>query len=128
MKSSEIESKLPYSFELIVGLILVCIIHCIIALFKMQHICILLFKNELFSYKMAKNFKAISFCAFSEAIIFFLVQIIFVFIFNLFFYALTVLPTFFIVFISLSIGVLMNVLSNVFFKAIKLKEENDSIF
>ncbi|NMS90534.1 DUF2975 domain-containing protein [Clostridioides difficile] len=72
-----------------------------------------------------KDLKKISVCAFSEIFIFNFVVIILYYYYDIYLYAITIIPSVIVSFISLSIGFLTLVLSILLEKIIEIKEEND---
>ena len=105
--------------------IYICAIPYVIALFSLKKLCNLIEKKEPFSWNIPKHLKTISICAFSEILIFNLVQIALYYFFDIYLYALTIIPIIVVSFVSLAIGFLSMVLGQLFTMAIEIKDEND---
>ncbi|MDU1540780.1 MAG: DUF2975 domain-containing protein [Paeniclostridium sordellii] len=105
--------------------IYICAIPYVIALFNLKKLCKLIDKKEPFSKNIPKYLKTISICAFSEIFIFNIVQIGLYYFFGIYLYALTIIPSVVVSFISLAIGFLSLVLGKLFVMAIEIKDEND---
>lgn len=125
--------ELPVSSISNMALILTaCIYACaapyVVALFKLKSICKLLTGENSFSPKIAKEFKVIAICSFSEVVIFLLAELILWWGYNFFLYAGTVIPMIVIPFIAVTAGFLSLVMSNIFRKAAEIKEEIDLTF
>lgn len=109
----------------VVVCIYLCAIPYVIALFKLKKLCILIKKNNAFFMDSVKSLKVISICSFSEIIIFsgcitYLKHSV-----EFFQYIVLGGPIVIVTFISLIIGFLCLVLSQLFEIAIKIKDEND---
>ncbi|MCU9809280.1 DUF2975 domain-containing protein [Paraclostridium sp. AKS46] len=74
---------------------------------------------------MPYHLKSIAICAFSEILIFNVVQLFLCYLFNVYLYALNIIPAILVSFISLAIGFLSLVLGRLYTMAIEIKEEND---
>ncbi len=105
--------------------IYICATPYVIALFYLKSLCKIISMGQIFSREIPRYLKQISFCAFSEILLFNIVQISLYYIFNLYMYGLTVVSSVIISFVSLAIGFLCFVLANFFETAIEIKEEND---
>ncbi|MFL8712119.1 DUF2975 domain-containing protein [Clostridioides sp. GD02377] len=105
--------------------IYICAIPYIVSLFILKKLCKLLAINKPFSKEIPKDLKKISVCAFSEIFIFNFVVIILYYFYDVYLYAITIIPSVIVSFVSLSIGFLTLVLSILFKKIIEIKEEND---
>jgi len=105
--------------------IYICAVPYFIAIFNLNKICKLVAENNAFSLDIANYLKVISFCSFSEIIIFIIgatyVKHSTVFFKN----ALLLGPIFIVTFIGLAIGVLFLVISQLFKIFIEIKDEND---
>ncbi len=105
--------------------IYVCAIPYLIALFKLKKLCGLTLKNKPFSIESVNALKTISICAFSEIL---LVGSASLYLkrstefFSNFPIARTVLPA---LIICIPVGLLCLVFSELFYNAMKIKEEND---
>ncbi|WP_346930173.1 DUF2975 domain-containing protein [Clostridium sp.] len=105
--------------------IYLCAIPYMIAIFNLKKICKLVTENNVFSLKIVNYLKVISFCSFSEIIIFIISATYLkhstVFLNN----ALLLGPIFIVIFIGVTIGFLFLVLSQLFKIFIEIKDEND---
>lgn len=127
-KSSEFNPTNPDAVMLVTTAIYCCAVPFMVALFKLKGICRLICHDNAFSPKLSKSFTDIAICAFAEAIVFLIVHLIACTVFNLFMLALTVIPTFIVLFVSITAGILMLVFANIFKKASEIKAENDLTF
>lgn len=105
--------------------IYICAIPYVIALFNLKRLCSHITSKNPFSESIPKIINNIAYCAFSEVILFNLMNIVLYFVFNLYFYGLTILLCVIVSFLSLSIGVFALVSSKLFEIAIDIKDEND---
>ena len=105
--------------------IYLCAIPYVIALFKLKKLCSLVVKNNPFSIDSVKSLKIISICSFSEIIIFIGCVTYLKHSLEFFEYAVFGGPIIVVIFISVTIGFLCLVLSQLFEIAIKIKDEND---
>ena len=117
-----VESNMPMIIS--IG-IYICAVPYVYALVQLKKLCGLVAQKEPFSRDIPVYLKKISICAFSEIVIFNLVVIVLSYFFNLYLYALTILPAVIVSFVSLAIGFLSMVLGKLFEMAIDIKEEND---
>ena len=105
--------------------IYICAVPYVMAIFNLKKICKLIAENNAFSLDIVDYLKVISFCSFSEIIIFIIgatyVKHSTVFLKN----ALLFGPIFIVTFIGLTIGFLFLVLSQLFKIFIEIKDEND---
>ncbi len=105
--------------------IYLCALPYVIAIFNLKKICKLVAENNAFSLNIVDYLKVISFCSFSEIIIFIIgatyLKHSTVFLKN----ALLFGPIFIVTFIGLTIGFLFLVLSQLFKTFIEIKDEND---
>ncbi|WP_346962213.1 DUF2975 domain-containing protein [Clostridium sp.] len=105
--------------------IYLCAVPYMIAIFNLKKICKLVTENNAFSLNIVNYLKVISFCSFSEIIIFIISATYLkhstVFLKN----ALLFGPIFIVTFIGLTIGFLFLVLSQLFKIFIEIKDEND---
>lgn len=115
-------SKMPINIS--IG-IYICAIPYLIALIYLKKLCGLIAKKDPFSTNIPLYLKKISMCAFSEVLIFNVVQFGLYYLFDMYFYALTLVPSVIISFVALAIGFLSVVLSKLFEMAIEIKDEND---
>lgn len=106
--------------------IFICAIPYVISLFSLKKLCKLIVLNKPFSIEIPKSLKRISVCAISEILIFNIVVIVLYYFYDMYLYALTILPSVVISFVSLAVGLLSFVLSRLFEMAIEIKDENDS--
>lgn len=88
----------------IVACIYLCSVPYVIALIKLRKICNLIGENDLFSIDATKSLRIISICAFSEIILFDGCAIYLLCIYDVFLYALSIMPIILVTFISLVIG------------------------
>ena len=109
-------SSLPMNISIV---IYICAAPYVIALFKIVAI------KQPFSRDIPKYLKKISICAFSEILIYNIVQVLLYYIFDIYLYGLTIILAIVVSFVSLAIGFLSLVLSKLFDMAIEIKEEND---
>lgn len=105
--------------------IYICAIPYVVSLFMLKRLCKLVAINNPFSEEIPKNLKKISICAFSEIFIFNFVVIILYYCYDIYLYAITIIPVVIVSFVSLAIGFLALVLSILFDKVIEIKDEND---
>ncbi|WP_419724555.1 DUF2975 domain-containing protein [Terrisporobacter petrolearius] len=117
-----IESK--YITVMTVG-IYICAAPYVIALFNLKKLCSHITSKNPFCESIPKLINNIAYCSFSEVILFNLTNMIFYFVFNIYFYALTIVPCVIVSFLSLAIGVFALVSSKLFEMAIDIKDEND---
>lgn len=103
----------------------ICSIPYVIALFKLKKLCSLIVAKDPFSKNIPIYLKRISICAFSEILIFNIVVIALYYFFDIYLYALTIIPVIIVSFVSLVIGFLSIVLAKLFEMAIEIKDEND---
>lgn len=123
-KSASINIESKYITVMTMG-IYICAAPYVIALFNLKKLCSHITSKNPFSQSIPKLINNIAYCSFSEVIIFNLINIIFYFIFNIYFYALTILPCVIVSFLSLAIGVFALVSSKLFVMTIDIKDEND---
>lgn len=115
-------SSLPINISIV---IYICAIPYVIALFILKKLCKIIVIKKPFSREIPKYLKQISICAFSEILIYNIVQIVLYYIFDIYLYGLTIISSIIVSFVSLAIGFLSLVLSKLFGMAIEIKEEND---
>ncbi|MBU5439582.1 DUF2975 domain-containing protein [Tissierella sp. MSJ-40] len=113
---------------ILTGCIYICAIPYLIALFKLKSICRLLCSENSFSPEIAKEFQIIAICGFSEAVLFILAELFLYFSCDLFLYALTIIPSIIVPFVSITAGFLSLLMSKIFKKAAEIKEEVDLTF
>lgn len=106
--------------------IYICAIPYLVALVYLKKLCNLMGSSDAFSRKIPKVIKWIGISAFSEVILFNLVNIGLYYFYGLYFYALTVLSCTIVTFISIVIGFFAFVSSGLFNRVIEIKEENDA--
>lgn len=123
-KSSEIAIE-PKFIIIITGGIYICAIPYIIALLNLKKLCTHITSKNPFSKSVPKHINNIAYCAFSEVIIFDVMNIIFYFAFNIYLYAITIFSCIIVSFLSLAIGVFALVSSKLFEMTIEIKDEND---
>ena len=112
-----VNSNIPISIS--IGLY-ICAIPYIIALFILKKISKQIAIKDPFNIKIP-----IPFCAFSEIILFNIVCIVLYYVFNIYLYGITIMSSIVVSFVSLAIGVLSIVLSQLMKIAIEIKDEND---
>ncbi|MEG1311846.1 MAG: DUF2975 domain-containing protein [Romboutsia sp.] len=105
--------------------IYICVIPYIVALFILKKLCKLISTKQPFSKKIPLYLKQISVCAFSEILIFNIVQLALYYIFDIYLYGITIMLVIVVSFVSLAIGFLSMVLSKLFEMVIEIKDEND---
>ena len=105
--------------------IYICAIPYVVALLNLKRLCFYITSNNPFSRSIPKLINNIAYCAFSEVILFNLMNMIFYFLFNLYFYGLTILFCVVVSFLSLAIGVFAFISSKLFENIIDIKYEND---
>ncbi|GAA0085893.1 DUF2975 domain-containing protein [Clostridium sp. CTA-7] len=105
--------------------IYLCAVPYVIALFNLKKICKLVAKNNAFSLNIVNSLKIISFCSFSEIIIFIMSTTYLKYSTDFFRNALLLGPIFIVIFIGTTIGFLFLVLSQLFKIFIEIKDEND---
>lgn len=114
------------NLDLIVAMaIYVCAIPYVAALFDLKKVCKLFATDNHFSEKIPMYLKRISIYAFSEVILFNGAVLFLYYFFDVYLYALTVVPCVIISFVSISIGLLCLVLSKLYAFVNEIKEEND---
>ncbi|WP_434796486.1 DUF2975 domain-containing protein [Terrisporobacter vanillatitrophus] len=123
-KSASINIESKYITVMTVS-IYICATPYVIALFNLKKLCSHITSKNPFSESIPKLINSIAYCSFSEVILFNLMNIIFYFVFNIYFYALTILPCVIVSFLSLAIGVFALVSSKLFEMTIDIKDEND---
>lgn len=105
--------------------IYICAIPYVIALFLLKKLCKMIAMNKPFSKEIPIYLKQISICAFSEILIYNVIQLVLYYIFNIYLYGLTIVSAIIVSFVSLAIGFLSLVMSKLFEMAIEIKDEND---
>ena len=115
-------SSLPMNISIV---IYICAAPYVIALFILKKLCKIVAIKQPFSRDIPKSLKKISICAFSEILIYNIVQVLLYYIFDIYLYGLTIILAIVVSFVSLAIGFLSLVLSKLFDMAIEIKEEND---
>lgn len=123
-KSESLNMESRYVIILTSG-IYICAVPYVIALFNLKRLCSHITSKNPFSESIPKIINNIACCSFSEGIIFNLMNIVFYFVFNIYFYGITVLLCVLITFLSLAIGVFALVSSKLFEMTIDIKDEND---
>ena len=114
------------NLDLIVAMaIYVCAVPYVAALFDLKKICKLFATDNYFSEKTPMYLKRISIYAFSEVILFNGAAIFLYYFFDVYLYALTIVPCVIISFVSISIGLLCLVLSKLYAVVNEIKDEND---
>lgn len=128
LKTSKIKLVISNIEWILTICIYICAIPYVIALFKLKKICKLLTGINYFSPIISKEFQVVSICAFAEAGIFALSNLFLYAVFDFYLYALTLLPLVIVIFVSITVGFLFLVMSDIFKKAAEIKEENDLTF
>ncbi len=123
-KSSDLNMESKYVI-ILTGGIYVCAVPYVIALFNLKKLCSHITSKNPFSESIPKIIKNIAYCAFSEVVLFNLVNILLYFVYDIYLYALTILPCVLVSFVSLAIGVFALVSSKLFEIIIDIKDEND---
>ncbi|HCQ90397.1 MAG TPA: DUF2975 domain-containing protein [Clostridium sp.] len=127
-KSSSMKLSAPNIKWILTVCIYLCAVPYVTALFKLKKICKLLTSEDSFSPIISKKFQVISICAFAEAVVYILSNLFLYIVFDFYLYAITIIPLIIVVFISVTIGFLCLVMSNIFKRAAEIKEENDLTF
>lgn len=127
-KSSDFKPQNPHAVEITTAFIYCCAVPFVAALFRLKSICRRLCGDSAFSPKIVRGFTDIAICAFAEAVVFLGAQLIACIGFQAYMMALTVIPTFIVLFVSITAGFLALVFANIFKKAAQIKEENDLTF
>ncbi|SCH46076.1 MULTISPECIES: DUF2975 domain-containing protein [unclassified Romboutsia] len=117
-----IESKFIVT---ITGGVYICALPYVVALFNLRRLCKYITSKDAFSRSIPKYINNIAYCAFSEVIIFNLMNIIFYFAFDIYLYAITIFSCVIVSFLSLAIGVFALISSKLFERVIEIKDEND---
>lgn len=118
----------PIDINLIISItacIYICAFPYVIALFKLKRLSKLILNNNPFSLESVKSLKFIAVCAFSEIITFTSSIMYLKYNFEFFKYFVFGGPIIVVIFISIFIGILCLVLSQLFETAIRIKEENE---
>nr|WP_317331593.1 DUF2975 domain-containing protein [uncultured Romboutsia sp.] len=115
-------SNLPMNISIV---IYICAIPYVISLFILKKLCKIIVIKQPFLREIPKYLRQISICAFSEILIYNIVQVALYYIFDIYLYGLTIMSAIIVSFVSLAIGFLSLVLSKLFDMAIEIKEEND---
>lgn len=105
--------------------IFICAVPYVISLFLLKKLCKLITLNKPFSPEIPRYLKRIAIYAFSEIIVFNLVTLVLCYFYDMYLYALTIVPAILVSFIALAVGFLCLVLSRLFAMAIDIKQEND---
>ncbi|RDY23200.1 DUF2975 domain-containing protein [Romboutsia maritimum] len=116
------ESNIPIVIS--IG-IYICAIPYVVSLILLKKICKFIAIKEPFSMNIPIYLKKISICAFSEILIFNAVQIGLYYFFDIYLYAISIIPAIIVSFVCLAIGFLSIVLGKLFEMAIEIKDEND---
>lgn len=123
-KSTSINMESNYII-IITGGIYICAVPYVIALFNLKKLCSHITSRNPFSESIPNIINNIAYCAFSEVVLFNLVSILLYFVYDIYLYALTILPCVLVSFVSLAIGVFALVSSKLFEITIDIKDEND---
>lgn len=127
-KASEFPPVNDYTDTILTVSILLCAVPYVCALFFLRRIGRLMTGEKAFSPEMARQFVRISVCAWCEAVLSVAVTLTLTFAFDIYLYALTVIPCFIVVFLSVTAGFLSLVFAGIFTRAAEIKEENDLTF
>lgn len=106
-------------------LIYACATPYVGALVLLKKLCKLMSNNNPFSREIPRLIKKIGMCAFSEVILFNGAVIAAYYIYDIYLYALTIMPCIIVSFVSIAIGFFSLVSANLFEMSIEIKEEND---
>ena len=117
-------SESSVAIKLSIG-IYMCAVPYVISLFSLKKLCKQISIQNPFSRNVPKYLKQISICAFSEILIFNVVQLVLSYFFNIYSYGITSISVIIVSFVSLGIGIFSIVLGKLFEMAIEIKEEND---
>lgn len=104
--------------------IYICAIPYLISLVSLKKLCKQTSLQDPFSRTIPKYLKQISICAFSEILIFNVVQLVLHYFFDVYLYGM-IISALIVSFVSLSIGFFGVVLGKLFEMAIEIKDEND---
>ncbi|MCR8842697.1 DUF2975 domain-containing protein [Paenibacillus sp. SC116] len=105
--------------------IFICAIPYVLALFDLKKVCKLIAADHAYSRKIPQSLKRISIYAASEVVIFNIVTFVLCYTYDMYLYALTVLPLIVISIIGASIALLSFVFSNLYKQVIEMKEEHE---
>lgn len=106
--------------------IYMCAIPYLLGLFLAKKLSGLIADNKPFAREIPIYLKRIGILAFSEVIIFNIVQIILCYGFDIYLYGITIMLVILVTFVSIAIGFLAITMSRLFEMAIEIKEENDA--
>lgn len=109
----------------ITGCIYVCAVPYMIALFQLKKLSKIAVGGNPFRLVTAKALKVIAYCSFSEILLFNGCSLFLVYAYDMFLYALTIVPMVVVSFLALAIGFLSLTLAQLFEEAARIKEEND---
>lgn len=123
-KSPSLDMESKFIIIITMG-IYICAIPYIIALFNLKKLCYHITSKNPFSKSIPKIINNIAYCALSEVVLFNLMNILLYLIYDIYLYALTILPCVLVSFVSLAIGVFALVSSKLFEMTIDIKDEND---
>lgn len=121
-------SRISNMVWILTAFIYACAVPYLIALFKFKRVCKLLTGENSFSPFISKDFQGIAICAFTEAFIYTLSNILLYVLFDFYLFAMTILPLIVVVFVAVTLGFLFLIMSSIFKRAAEIKEENDLIF
>lgn len=106
-------------------LIYICAAPYVGALVLLKKLCKLMSNKNPFSREIPRLIKKIGMCAFSEVLLFNGAIIVAYYIYDIYLYALTIVPCIIVSFVSIAIGFFALVSANLFEMSIDIKEEND---
>lgn len=107
------------------GFVYACAVPYLIALFKFRKIGRLLTSENSFSPMLAKEARGIALCAFAEAILYIVCNLLLIVGYHVYFYAGTLIPMVIIPFVAVTAGLFFLALSDMFKRAAVIKEEYD---
>lgn len=81
--------------------------------------------NDFFNVNISKNLKNIAILFLTIGVFYLAINIILYYIFNIFLYALTIIPSFIIPFISIVLSLIFFIASEFYLNIINIKDEND---
>ncbi|WP_028593747.1 DUF2975 domain-containing protein [Paenibacillus assamensis] len=105
--------------------IYICAIPYVLALFELKKVCKLIASSSAFSRNIPMSLKRISIYAASEVVLFNMATLILCYTYDMYLYALTVLPLIIISMVGASIALLSFVFSSLYEQVIEMKEDHD---
>lgn len=81
--------------------------------------------NDFFNVNISKNLKNIAMLFLTIGVFYLVINIVLYYVFNIFLYALTIIPSFIIAFISIVLSLIFFIASEFYLNIINIKDEND---